>query len=235
MNSKTAFLILFTFLLLNCEVKFDRNVRVETAGKVIDENSEPMPNVFVGVYTEAGRSSGFYPYPSERREYLLGSSKSDENGNFSVTSLFDSDRDFFIFVDGEASHTSYIYSANTYAFEPANYVFNLEEVQLKMKSIVNVIITRSSPSGTTLELVINYENPFCEEVFVDGVLDEDSSNCFRTESIFRTLDNDNPDLTWSFGSFVTGTIQFIYTINGGSQTTETFFINQENYDINFSY
>lgn len=232
MNIKNITLVLFIILVSGCTVQFDRNVRVESSGKVIDENNAPIPNIFIGVYTEAGR---FSLTSNSDREYLLGSGTSNNQGDFSVTSLFDSDQDFFIFIDGEGTYTDYIYSANTFQFEPENFRFNLNEVQLKTRAEAAFNITRTSPPGTTLELVINYQSPFCEAVFIDGVLDEDSSNCNRTESIFRTLDNDNPELTTTFNSFITGTIQFVYSINGGNHITENFVINQENYGIDFSY
>jgi hypothetical protein len=234
--NKFYLFIFLTLIVLSCEVQFDRNVRIESAGSVIDENNAAMPNVFVGVYTESARFTGFYPSPGAgSNRFLLGSGFSNETGSFSVTSLFDSDQDFFIFVDGEESHTSYLYSTNTYKFEPENFLFNLGEIELKSKAQTNVNITRSSPPGTTLDFLIIYQSPLCEEVFVNGELDEDLTNCYREETILRNLDDDDPDYTGSFNSFVSGTIKFIYRINGGSQITENFVINQANYDVDFTY
>ncbi|WP_034060778.1 hypothetical protein [Lacinutrix jangbogonensis] len=235
MKTKALLFLLLICFFNSCTVQFDRNVRIETIGKVVDENNEPIPNTFIGVYTEAARFSGFYLTSGGDDRFLLGSGTSDEIGDFSIISLFDSNQYFFIFVDGKELYTDYIYSSNTYEFEPVNFVFNLGQVQLKRNARANISITRSSLPGTTLDIIINYESPFCESVFTNGVLNEDLSNCFRTESIFITLDDDNPDFIKTLSSFVTGTIEFTYTINGGTETTETFVINQDNYDINFSY
>ena len=235
MYKKTTLIILIIFLVFSCEVQFDRNVRIEVTGVTVDENVVAIPNVFVGVFTEAARFTGFYPTLNGDREYLLGSSNSDENGDFSVASLFDSDQDFFIFVDGGDSRTNYIYSSDTFDFEPQNFLFNLGEVRLKKKANINFNITRTSPSGTTLDFYISYQSPLCEEVFVNGVLDETLSNCNRMVSVFRTLNDDSPDYEKTSNSFITGTIEFGYSINGGAETIETYIINQENYDINFSY
>lgn len=233
MNNTILFFIALLFF--SCDLEFDTNVRVESLGKVVDENNTAIPNVFVGVYTEGERFTGFYPSPAASRDYLLGSGFSDVEGVFSVTSLFDSDQDFFIFIDGQGTHTDYIYSANTYTFEPENFAFNLGMVALKKKALVNINITRVSAAGTTLEFFILYDNPFCEEVYENGVRDEASSNCFRATSLSSTLNDENPEYMITLSAFVTGTIQFSYTIDGGTQTTETFVINEENYEINFSY
>ncbi|WP_055436133.1 hypothetical protein [Lacinutrix algicola] len=235
MYKKTTLILLVIFFVFSCEVQFDRNIRIETTGKTVDENSIAIPNLFVGVFTEAARFIGFYPTLNGDREYLLGSSNSDENGDFSVTSLFDSDQDFFIFVDGGDSRTNYIYSSDTFDFEPQNFIFNLDEVSLKKKANINLNITRTSALGTALDFYISYQSPLCEEVFVNGVLDEALSNCNRVESVFRTLNDDSPNYEKTSNSFITGTIEFGYSINGGAETIETFIINQENYDINFSY
>ncbi|WP_055447131.1 hypothetical protein [Lacinutrix mariniflava] len=235
MYKKTTLILLVIFLVFSCEVQFDRNVRIETIGKTVDENSLAIPNVFVGVYTEAARFTGFYPTLNGDRDYLLGSNHSDENGIFSVTSLFDSDQDFFIFVDGGDLRTNYIYSSDTFDFEPQNFLFNLDEVHLKKKANINFNITRTSAPGTTLDFHISYQSPLCEEVFVNGVLDEALSNCNRMESIYRTLNDDEEQYMGTLNSFVTGTIQFSYSINGGAEIIENYVINQDNYDINFSY
>lgn len=235
MFKNSMLLLLIGVLLYNCTVQFDSNVRVESVGTVIDQNNAALANVNVGVYTETGRFTGFYPTIGANNQYLLGSGLSDENGNFSVVSLFDSDQDFFIFVDGGTMYTSYIYSANTYEFQPENHLFNLGEVQLKKKAIVNLNISRTSAPGATIDLTINYKSPFCESVIVNGVLDEALSNCFSTESIFKTLNDETPEFSSTLNSFVTGTIELIYSINGGTQITETFIIDQDNYEFNFSY
>lgn len=235
MNLKISFLLLLCSLFFNCDVKFDNDVRIEVSGKIIDESSEPMANINVGVYTSSGRLSGFFPLEIGRNQLLLGRGNSNEFGDFSVTSLFDSNQDFFIFIDGKNEYTDYIYSENTFGYTPDDYLYNLEEVQLKKRAAVNVNITRTSPAGTILDFTITYQTPFCEEIFINGVLDNESSFCFKPDNFFSTLNDDNPNFAYSFDSFKTGIVQLTYTINNGVQTNETFTISEEDYNINFNY
>ena len=231
MKSKFLFFTVITMLLYGCHVEFDSNVRVETSGKLLDENGLVISNVPVSVSIKS-EFNGFF---SSLGDNVLGEARSDSEGDFSITSLYDSDSDFYIYVNGENTFTDYLYVTNSSLFAEDSYHFNLGELTLNKLASANINIIRTSAPETTLNWSITYQSPFCHQYFIDGVLDQEMTSCFESYMYNGVLDDENPDYIESFGSFVTGTIEIVYSINDEAPITETFVINQENYDITINY
>ena len=227
-------------LLLNCTPEFQGNTRVLTKGIVTNQNGVPIPNAKVEVYTLTLPPSAILLalIPLTRisqNDYLLGSGVTDSQGRFSVTSLLDRDQDFYIFIDGNDTNSNYIYATNTTDFVPDDYTFDLGDVVLKRIANVDFQINRTSSSGTVFNFNISFEEPGCAETFEENVIDTNLSNCYPLTEFNRMLDDERPDFSTVLNSTVGSTITVIYSVNGGTDITETYLIDSENYVIELTY
>jgi hypothetical protein len=224
-----AFIALVIFL--DCTPNFENNTRILAKGIIQDQNTVPIADAKVSVYTR--RPNGFFIF--SQNEYLLGQNLSQSDGAFEVTSIFDKDPDFSIEINAGDAYTKYVYKTDTEDYTPANLVFNLGTVQLKQLGNVNYNITRTSGNGNTLRFSFKFVNDLCIEVFEEGILDPLQSFCFEENYNGRTLNDTNPDIVSSFKTPYGTVVEFTYSINDQPDVTETFTIDQENYDFTFNY
>jgi len=226
------YLYIVILLFVSCgPPEFEKNTRILVKGSVVDEISNPIPNVEISVYTRR-------PLWFIRRDddaFLLGKNFSQQNGTFNIVSLFDRDDDFTIEIDGQNEFSNYVYSINTKDYLPQNLVFDLQTISLKTLSDFKYKISRESPQGTQLRFSFKHKSESCFEFFDEGVLDPIKTNCFTETSTGRFLNDDNPDITNNFLTLLNSEIEFRYTINDDPEVIETFIIDEENYEFEFSY
>ncbi|WMI66802.1 hypothetical protein RBH94_06455 [Aestuariibaculum sp. YM273] len=228
-----VFLLLGLMAFVNCKPpEFERNTRVLVKGKMIDENNQPISEVEISVYTY--RFSG-YIFDAIEDEYLLGLGKSKTDGSFEVVSLFDKDEDFAIVINGNEKYTNYTYLSSTTDHTPEDLVFDLEDKQLKSVSKVNYSISRTSPEGTTFRFSFQYSDINCIEYFNEGVLEPELSRCFFEANSGSFLNDTYPDYSNSFLTPIGTVVEFHYSINDQPEIIETFTVDQENYEFEFSY
>lgn len=128
-----------------------------------------------------------------------------------------------------------MYSTNTSDYLPQDLIFDLQTITLKTLSNFNYKISRESPQGTQLRFSFKYKSESCFEFFDEGVLDPIKTNCFTEVSTGRFLNDDNPEIINNFLTPLNSEIEFRYTINDEPEVIETFIIDEENYEFEFSY
>lgn len=230
-----VFMLIIAFSFFRCGPPvFEADTRVLIKGILQTEDGQGLSNREIGVYTQRG-SGILFSFGNSQNDYLLGRGYSDNNGSFSITSLYDRDDDFYIGINGEEIYSNYIYATSTRNYTPSNLTFNLGIITLRKLATINYQITRTSPVGTTLTYSFTIEDTNCVEHFENGILDPNLSSCFDTFGIFGTLNDDMPDISSSKKTNLASTVIFQYSINGEPEITETFIVNQENYDFSFSY
>ena len=226
-------LVLFVLVTsFSCVTKFEDNTRVLVIGKVVNSSDEPIENAQISVYTRRPRgifvSSGY-------DDYLLGRGYSGSDGEFSVTSILDLDDEFSIEIDGEEDETKYRYYSSTIDFVPSNLIYNLNTVEIKKIATINYNITRESGEENNLSYTFKYSSIYCAEYYEQGVLNENYSYCYNDLEDYRLLTDVNPDAERSLETTLGATVEFTYSINNQPEITETFTVNQPNYEFTFNY
>ncbi|WP_179316689.1 hypothetical protein [Winogradskyella undariae] len=230
---KLRFKYLFTFFLLlavlSCEVRLEDNTRVLVEGKIIDQDNLPIVDAKISVLTRRGNFSG------GQNQFILGEGYSTLDGTFSVVSFYNKDEDFAIEINAGENYGTYIYKTNTLDFTPSDLTFNLETVRLKRLANFNYNIVRTSGEGNSISFRFKYNEGFCLEYYEGTTLNELQSICFEEHILNRALNDGNPDAESVLRVPLDESIEFVYTINNGSEITEIITINEENYDFTFNY
>ena len=227
-------LVLSLFLMvLNCDTRFTGNTRVAVEGVVIDTEGNAIEGAEISTYTSRTTGTFLALDPTGSNEFLLGRNYSNVNGNFSVVSLFDDGLDIEI-IAGE-DYSRYVYASYGGDFVPPNNIFYLEDVTLNKLALVNYNISRTSGEGNVISFTLNYRDPDCRLVYIDGVLNEEESNCNSTNFLTRTLNDNVSDIEGSLSTIVGSTLEFVYAVNGAPEITETFSVDDSNFQFNFTY
>lgn len=226
---------LIALVLYSCEVNFEQDSRIIVEGTVVNEVEEPVGGAQISVYTRRA-NGGFItaPGPSGSSDYLLGRNFSSENGTFQVVSLLDRDEDFSIIAARE-NYSTYEYARSTVDYLPEDLTFDLETIVLKEVGTINYNIQRDSGLDQSIAFSFVYIEPYCLAYYNEEGLVLESSYCFEERSFSRTLNNNLPNLEGNFKTPLGTIVEFTYTINDNEQITETFILDQENYEFTFSY
>lgn len=224
-------LILFLFS-VGCTPEFDSNKRILVTGIVLDSEGQGISGSQVNVYTK--RSSGFL-YAFGQDEYLLGSGTTSLDGSFNITSLSDRDNDFAITVDGGQDYSNYVYATETQDFSPTNLTFDIGNVNLLNKAVVDFSIARVSGSSNSISYSFSYQNPECFEVYEEGVLNQDLSDCYSERITGGASNENNPDMDGQLITTLGSVVTFNYSINEEPEVSETFTVDQVNFTYDFTY
>lgn len=224
---------MFLLLLTSCTPELEPNKRILVKGFVLDSEGRGLSGHEVNVYTR--RSSGFFIFSYGEDEYLIGSGKTISDGSFSVTSLSDRDDDFAITIDGKESYTDYSYATETQNYSPPDLIYELGNVLLKKKAKVNYTITRISGAGISISYSFSFQSPNCYEVYEEGVLNPQVSDCFTDVTINGFLNDNAPDISREFTTVLGSVITFMYSIDEQPMITETFTVDQTNDTYEFTY
>lgn len=229
---KFNFLLLFISLfIIGCgPPEFEKNTRILVKGTVVDENNNPISKANIEIFTE--RATGLF----SSGNYLLGSGLSDVEGAFSIISLFDRDEEFQIEVyTEEQSFSKYYYLRDTNENPTTNLIYDLKTVMLNSLAQVNYNITRTSSSNTELKYSFQYQTTDCVEVFDDQGLNLVQSNCLQEVTLNGSLTENQPEISRSLTTLLGSIFKFTYSINDEPEITETYTIDKEKYEFNFSY
>lgn len=235
---KHMYLILMVsaILLLSCEVKFASNTRIQVIGALVNNDGEPISDAEISVYTIKS-SGGFInaPGPVGSDEYLLGRNYSNQDGTFEVTSLFDRNKEFSIVITNGSNYTNYIYATSTYDYIPEDLTFDLGTLTLRKTSTIDYNVTRTSGEDSTFRFNFNFKDTDCFEYFVEGILDSGLSYCYRDATLGEILNYNKPNIEGMLKAPYGTEVEFTYSINEQDNITETFIIDQENYEFTFTY
>ncbi|RYH73381.1 hypothetical protein EVU94_09290 [Flavobacteriaceae bacterium 144Ye] len=222
--------LLFT-LLIACETRFEDNTRILVKGSVKDQYDLAIQNAQINVYTSRVTS-----FLGGEQEFLLGSGFSDSNGEFSVVSLFDKDEDFSVEIDAGPNHSKYVYKTSTINYEPTNLTFDLGNRILLELTAVNYTIYRISEEGNNIQYSFRFTSEFCSEVYNEGVLNIEDSQCNTQQFLNGALNDSTPDIEGDFYAPTGTEVVFIYSVNEAPESTETFIVeNNSNNEFVFSY
>ncbi|WP_411766316.1 hypothetical protein [Winogradskyella sp. A3E31] len=235
MKFKTSAFFIFLLILFNCEVRFEDDTRILIKGQTLDEQGSPIPDAEVSVFTRRRTGSFFVPGPQGTDEFLLGRNFSSNDGNFSVTSLFDKDDDFSIEIDAGDYYSKYVYRTTTVNYTPDDLIFDLDTVELIRLGQVNYSITRTSGDGNSIQFSFKFKDAICVEVYDAGELALNEGFCFEDRTETGSLNDNRPDVEQSFFAPLNSTIEFTYSINGEPEVTETFILTDSTYAFNFNY
>ncbi|WP_296322411.1 carboxypeptidase-like regulatory domain-containing protein [Winogradskyella sp.] len=220
--------IILCCLLLSCDdTIIADNTRVIIQGRVVDQFGNPLSNALVEVKTTGSSFAA--------STFLIGDGLTDDNGEFNITSLFGYNESFEVTIQLDNSYSDYSYSTNTQTFIPQDFIFDLDTVTLIELSNFSYDLTRVSGDGNTIDFSFNYISSQCAEVFVDGVINENASQCYDMATSGSMLGDDNPDFSSSFSTQLGSEVEFRYTINNGVEMSQILNINNENYAFEFTY
>lgn len=223
-------LLLAILFLVSCgPPEFEKNIRILVKGKVVDGDDAPISNVNINIYTE--RATGVF----SSGNYLLGTGSSEDDGTFSVISLFDRDEEFQIEIHGEQSLSSYFYLRDTKNHPTQNLIYDLGTITLNKLAQINYNITRTSPSNTELRYTFQYLDTECFQVFDNKGLNLVESRCLEEVNLNKVLSENRPEISRSFITLLGSVVSFTYSINNEPEVTETFTVDAEDYEFNFSY
>ena len=227
-RSIKIYLYILLGIFLNCaETTIENNIRVLVSGKVVDGNSMPINDAFITVSTDADAVGAV--------ERILATGRSDTFGNFNITSLFGGNTIFQIKVEYNNNYSNYYYITNTENFRPENLVFDLQTITLKQLSNFRYNIGRTSGLGNSLDFSFKYVDPFCKEVFNEGVIDMEMSRCFEDSFRSRTLNDNFPEDSRSIVIPLNSEVEFRYKVNDGEEQVEIINVNTIDYVFNFNY
>jgi hypothetical protein len=227
-RSLSLFLVGF-FFYYSCEVRFEPNTRILVLGTIVDELNEPIENAEIKVYST--RATSLF----SDDDFLLGRNFSKQDGTFEIVSLFDRTDDFSIEIYKDNNFSKYTYLTSTNDNAPANLEINIGTIPLKRIGKVHFNITRESGGGNDIVYSFKFRSIECIEFYTDDELDIDQSFCY--EEIFSngSLNDFNPDIEGSFNTTYGTIVEFTYSLNGQNSITDTFLVDQENYDFSFTY
>lgn len=213
--------------------EFEKNTRIFVKGNVLDEKGIPIDKARIIVNTATGYYFSLYG-PSDR-DFLLGENFSQSNGDFSVFSLFDRDEDFNIAIDAGEVFSNYIYRVDTEDYIPSDFTFDLGDIKLSRRAEVTFNITRSSPLGTKFRFSFRFSSPNYVAYYIGDDLDEEKTKFSNILEQSFFLDENESEISGNINSLLGSEVIFTYQVNDDSEKSETFIINTEDYEFNFSY
>jgi hypothetical protein len=211
-------LCLLVFLQLSCsDPTVDDNIRVLVKGKVQDVNGNPLDDAMVHVYLEGNSSS-----------LLSGSGLSEDDGTFSLTSIFGSNDNLRVNVSKSDSYSSYSYLVGIRDYIPNDLTFDLQTIQLSKIGFLEINVSREANSENALDLSVFYTSAECIQIFEGQNIIDDFSFCFEPNSFNRTLGDNFPNFSRTIVVPLNSEVSISYNINEGETLTETIEVNQEN-------
>lgn len=231
MRNSTILLAFITAFLLQACYDIDDNRRILVSGRIVDD---------------IGNALGQIPVETRGNGNLLGTSVSDDQGNFSFTSLESNARDFTILLNpesaGDTLYTSIIYRNNPQASsdEPIEAVreqnlYDLGTVQLRQFAFLGLEIRRSTNASDTLYFNLQTTETFCEQFYTNDQLDSERANCFEQSIKSGDLLPEEQRLRASVRSVKRDTAVFRYRLNDQELQEVKIPINQYNTSYVFEF
>lgn len=223
-------------LLIGCQPKeFEENTRIRVLGTVLNQNNVAIENASINIFTndEVGSLINFFPgVPTFNQIFNLGSTNTNQSGEFSVVSLLNKSNNFIVSVEKNENYAPYFFKTSVLNYTPDDLSVDLNEISLKEKSNFQLVLINQNPSST-ITIAFNYEIPFCAVVYEEGILQEHLSNCYSTETFTVSLLGE--DFSKSFISTAGSSIQISYSVNNQPEVVETINLNQTENVVNLTY
>ncbi len=199
----TAFILC---LLLQSCYDIDDNRRVLVTGNLVDNNGAPIS----GITVESRGSST-----------VLGFNTSDENGDFSFTSLESNAGDFSIYIHPESErdtlYTSLIYTNEENISESSiednkrgQKAYDLGNVTLPKFAFLEIAVNRTSKTQDTLNYTLTISDAYCQNYFVEEKIDTLRSRCFNKEARRGRILPESEDLKLGYRTLKNSSAIFTY-------------------------
>lgn len=216
-------------IFIGCQPKeFEKNTRILISGNVVDQNNAVIGGADIHIFTddEVGSIFNIFPFvPTANQIFNLANTRTNQLGEFSVVSLLNRSNNFIVSVEKDENYASYIFKTSVFDYTPNDLTVDLNTITLKEKSSFDLILINQNPSST-ISLTFNYEIPFCAEFYEEGILQENLSNCYPSDTFNVSLQGE--DFFRSFISTAGSSIQLSYSINNQPEVVETIINEFEN-------
>ena len=126
-------------------------------------------------------------------------------------------------------------SFNLPAHHATSALYDFETIELKTSAQLALNIQNTENTSDTFSWSLHYTNTQCNQVFVEGQMQEDESDCYSQTSVFRTLNENTPNFSRSYSVVLNTEAQFTYSVNGSDPITELIQINNPNTVYNVEY
>lgn len=236
---RTAFFLLKLIIILfflGCRPKeFEKNTRILITGSVVDQDNSPIDSASIQVLTddEVGSIFNIFPLvPTANQIFNLGSSSTNQFGDFSIVSLLNRSNNFIVSVEKNENYAPYLFKTSVLDYTPDDLTISLNSITLKEKLNFKLIVINQNPSSN-ITITLNYEIPYCAEIYEEGILQEDVSYCYSLETFTVSLQGE--DFSRSFISTSRSSIQISYSINSQPEIVETIILNQSENVVTFTY
>ncbi len=166
MKKFLGIIILLTLLSFKCEdeIEFNDNQRLSFRGRVVDFNGEVLNNIPIEIIATRSFFDPYFQSGLNLEEgELAGTGFSDEQGNFSITSLSPLNAEIYAFVnppesrDFQRNRTSFIVSGIDVDSDLRNLVFRFpNDIVLDRIANFRIQINRITDSIDTLNYSIRY-------------------------------------------------------------------------------
>lgn len=208
----------------------EKDTRVLVKGHLLDENNNPLAGAEINVFTSRD-------YFLSSGNYLLGTNYTKTDGTFKVVSLFDEHETFSVEISKGEDYSNYTYITNTKDYLPENLEFDLKTVYLKRLANFQFNITKTSNQpDVVLQFSFTVKSTNCYEFYERGVLlPSPQYSCYDDFLIGTSLNTANPNVSSAYKTLLGTTVVFKYSKNNEPEITQTFIIDQENYEFNFTY
>lgn len=223
-------------LLIGCQPKeFEKNTRILVIGNVVDQNNIAIENASIKIFTEdeVGSIFNIFPFvPTFNQTFNLGSTNTNLSGEFSVVSLLNRSNNFIVSVEKDENYAPYLIKTSVFDYTPDNLTVDVNTITLKEKSHFDLVLNNQNTSAT-IDVTFDYEIPFCAEVYEEGILQENLSNCYPFETFAVSLQGE--DFFKSFNSTTGSSLQIRYSINNQPEMVETIILNELENVITINY
>jgi hypothetical protein len=218
--------LLFQSCIFADDLNVEDNSRLQFVGRVMSDANNPV--VGVSVIAKADL-------------YVVGSTTTDANGFFDLISLDATGRTFnntygLEVVVNEFSLDNESLTEHTSVFiDSRDRFYDFETIELKTSAQLELNIQNTENTSDTFSWSLHYTNTQCNQVFVEGQMQEDESDCYSQTSVFRTLNENTPNFSRSYSVVLNTEAQFTYSVNGSDPITELIQINNPNTVYNVEY
>jgi len=221
----TPIIILATIILFqSCHIQIENDRRIAISGTVVDGSGNPIPNINVR---------------SEVNGEILGTSNSDENGNFEFVSL-EAENYYglnivvnvkqYSYEDGDYYY-GYDYGYGTGLPENSNYsgkryfnsnsdrersTYNLGQIQLNEPATLTLFLNNIPGDTNSLAYTFEYDSAVCQ-IDITGQNPEETCKIFN--DYYNLLDANSTNTQISIESQRNSIVNFKYILNNEPEQT----------------
>jgi hypothetical protein len=188
---------------------------------IVDASDSPISNAKVSLFT-----------PSTPQNLILGTGVTDATGFVDFTTLA-SDGVFNVLEveDAMGNTSSVVYSSQMNV--NTNFTHIIQKLQVQQATEVTLVVNAPASATGTVDLSIIKDKLICVEDWIHGIIPE-SLDCSQRIELNEFIRLSNTVREEVFSAPLNTEITVVYSVDGGPETTQNFFVNSANpvYEIN---